>query len=155
MSVLSQQLSLHISYMSGPSQKNLPASFSIGCLEVALQKYSLAKQSRRKMVEISVIVFWHLSPLVSNRGWVRRGKQTGRSFHIPILDFRAPQGMFLHCMGIKSCCSDSLVTGFPVALHSCLGLLSRYSKGDVGCGNKSCSNSIPFPLFIMWFSNTK
>lgn len=47
MSVLSQQLSLHISYMSGPSQKNLLASFSIGCLEVALQKYSVkAKQKK-------------------------------------------------------------------------------------------------------------
>lgn len=51
-----------ISYISGLSKKkNLLASFLIGCLKVALQKSSVAKPSRRKMVGVSVIIFWYLS----------------------------------------------------------------------------------------------
>lgn len=134
-----------ISYMSGPSQKNLLASFlnwmpksgSAGIFSgKAKQKKNGRNFSHHFLIPLS---------LVSDRGSVRRGKQTGRSFHFPTLDFRAPWGMFLHCLGIKSCCSDSLVTGFPVVRHSCPGLLSSYSKGDLRCGNKGCFGT-PFPF---------
>lgn len=143
--------------MSGPSKKALLTLFLIGCLKVALQKTSLAKWNRRKRVGISVIIFWHLSLYISftsQRGWERRGKHTGRSFHIPVQDFRSPWEMILRCMGIKSCSSDSLVIRFPVAQQSCPGLLSRYSKGDLRCGNKSC-RTILFPLVLVCFSNIK
>jgi len=112
--------------MSGPSQKNLLALFLTGCLEVALHKSSLAKRSRREMLGISAIVFWHLSLQP------RRGKQTGRSFHVPVLDFRAQWGMFVHGVGMKPCCSDSLFRRFPVVPQSCLGLRAATAKQTWG-----------------------
>lgn len=155
--VLRQGLSLRtISYMSGPSKKALLTLFLIGCLKVALQRTSLSKQNRRKTVGISVIIFWHLSlylSFISHRGWERRGKHTGRSFHILIQGFRALWEMILCCVGIKSCSSDSLVLNFPATEQSCPGLLSRYSEGELRCGSKSCSSTIPFPLVLVCFSN--
>lgn len=143
--------------MSGPSKKALLTLVLIVCLKVALQKTSLSKRNRRKMIGISVIIFWHPSLHLFHltQWWERRGKCTGRSFHILIQDFRAPWEMILPCMGIKSCGSDSLLMKFPVAQQSYLGLLSTYSEGDVSCGNRSCSSTSPFPMVLVCFSNMK
>lgn len=84
-----------ISYMSGPSKKKKSASIIFnwmpksGSAEIFCGKAKQKKDGRS-------FSYHFLIPFSSvlDRGSVRRSKQTGRSFHIPFLDFRAPWGFF-------------------------------------------------------------
>ena len=56
--------------------------------------------------------------------------------------------------------NETLLLWFPVqkvpsGAAELSGASSSYSEADLRCGNKGCSDTIPFLLFLMWFSKMK